>query len=174
MQQTAKRVLVGVLVVSAGGALTGCSGSHSAGKPAVSASSPGATGQVAPARADGRATVVIAGHTNEFAVVCTDTKNVIRASGDRGVSSATLVTTGPVLSVVLTTRAKAGGSTSWQAVNGLKNGDGKVVGAVKVAATKKGRYTGTGTFVSVELDRKGAKVDQKVDTLPGSFTLSCN
>jgi hypothetical protein len=163
------RAVVSVFVVVI--VLGGCTSSKSkTPKPSGARSSVLTT--TAAAAANGTAEVTVGATKLTSKMACSASATAVRAVGDTGVSTITIVPTGPVLSVVVTTRAKTGGSTTWQAVNGLKNAAGHVVGSVK--AEKKGTgYTGTATYVALRLDAKGAKVAVPDDTVTGTFTLSC-
>jgi hypothetical protein len=125
------------------------------------------------AKGSGTATITVAGTKTAFTVTCTASDRATQVIGNEGTNAVTITVRGTPVSAILVRHDK-GGTSIYQAINGIRDEAGKAVGRLTVS-TSGDRYVGTGTFVLVRYDAKGRPAKAKgTSSAAGSFQATCN
>lgn len=172
MRRTLSLALAGVaLIASVAACDSGKKGtsSSSSAAPTGGSNTSASSGQGA-----GTATVKVANDSVKLTVTCTKTAKQTQATGNENSDAVTLTVQGTPVSAVLVRHAADGSTTIYQAIQGLRDDNGKALGKITVSADGD-TYSGTGTFVLTKIDAKGKRVKLKADTtVAGTFQLACS
>jgi hypothetical protein len=169
-------VAAGIVLTAA---LTGCGSDKKGATNPTSGPTPTANGSGSNSasstgvKGSGKVTMTVGTARRNFTVTCTRTATTTQATGNEGSDALTLTVKGTPVAAVLVTHGKDGSTTIYQAIDGLRDDNGKAVGKVSVT-TDSDKYTGTGTFVLTKIDNKGKRARLTSNTSQvGQFQLTC-
>jgi hypothetical protein len=119
--------------------------------------------------------MTLAGSKHTVSVACIRRGNAINASGVTNGYSANVTLQGANNSYATVVQtSSAGQRTIAEAINGLRDSTGKIVGKLTVT-TNGDKYSGDGTFVLTVLDPAGKAVKSNAaQTATGTFALDCS
>jgi hypothetical protein len=170
MPRIIRHTAAGVAVVLA---LTACDSSKSKGQQDSSTPTGSASSASAGIKGAGTASLTVGAKKINLAVTCTQSDKATQATGNEGTNAVTLTVKGTPVSAVLVAHGTDGSTSIFQAIAGLRDDSGKVVGKISISANGDS-YSGTGTFVLTKIDRKGKRIKlTKGTSQTGKFELAC-